>query len=765
MRLTLRTMLAYLDDMLEPSDAEDIGRKVEESEFASTVVHRVRDVTRRMRLEAPRLRGRQMGVDPNTVAEYLDNTLSPERVPEFEKLCLESDMHLAEVASCHQILTLVLGEPAEIDPHLRQQIYELSLRKPPAAENEQEYIVAPAETIAPRPIVERARPEVPGYLRDTHERTFAWWQMAAVAVLIMMIGATVWMAARPSSAPTVAIGSSSTPSLAAGAAPEPPRDTTLAPDASGELSGEVSPGPASNLAEGVRSGSPAPSDATSTGGDRGDPDVADGVSGGRASPEPLAQPDDSLPLPPEPDHANDEAPPAPNALDQSLELRPTPENSTQFVTPAAAAAEPGDEIMPQSGDLEATPGAERDNPADASPEAAEAGAPGDLAERLSAPRAGLGRFVTGHQVLLRKPAGSTDWHRAAAQQVIYAADDLLCPAAFRGTLSLGAGVSVELLGGTQVRLESADGSGPPTVVVTFGRVVLLNVGAAGASLNLVLGDVAGRLTFVDAESAVAFEVHAERAPGSNPEQEVSLWQAECFATSGSLMWQPEQAAAQRIDAPAHRRIALSGCEALAVPQAFPDWISAEQLKPIEEKAADALEQALAEDAPVVLRLKELVQQRKEEVRALALRSLALLGQYNLVVEALGDSRQHSYWPEQFAALSAAVARSPESAAAVRAALEETKGLDSADELYRQLWGYSAEQLAGVEGGKLVRNLDHDDQVFRVLAFCNLERQTGRTLSYRPEDSQAKRRPHVLRWRQLYDSGKLVPSEKPGDPAS
>lgn len=125
MRLTLRTLLAYIDDILEPSDAREIGEKIAESPVATEMVEKVRDVMRRRRVTAPELAGSGSGPDPNIVSEYLDNTLTPEEVSNVERICLESDVHLSEVAACHQILTLVLGEPVEVSATMRERMYSL----------------------------------------------------------------------------------------------------------------------------------------------------------------------------------------------------------------------------------------------------------------------------------------------------------------------------------------------------------------------------------------------------------------------------------------------------------------------------------------------------------------------------------------------------------------------------------------------------------------------------------------------------------------
>ena len=123
MRLTLRTLIAWLDDTLTPNEVKAIGQQVAESPFAKELIERLQRVTRQRRLTYPGDLGSEP-TDPNLVAAYLDNELFPEQVADFEKRCLTSDVHLAEVASVHQVLSLI-GQKAKVPGDARLRMYRL----------------------------------------------------------------------------------------------------------------------------------------------------------------------------------------------------------------------------------------------------------------------------------------------------------------------------------------------------------------------------------------------------------------------------------------------------------------------------------------------------------------------------------------------------------------------------------------------------------------------------------------------------------------
>lgn len=122
MRLTLRTLLAYLDDRLPPEKAREIGLKIQKSPFATELAERVREVKRRRRVAADQ--DKVPSVDANLIAEYLDDQLAPDVVARLEQRILASDALLAEVAAAHELLGL-LREPVTVDARLRERLLTL----------------------------------------------------------------------------------------------------------------------------------------------------------------------------------------------------------------------------------------------------------------------------------------------------------------------------------------------------------------------------------------------------------------------------------------------------------------------------------------------------------------------------------------------------------------------------------------------------------------------------------------------------------------
>jgi hypothetical protein len=192
MRLTLRTLLAYLDDTLEPAEARLIGQKVAESETAQELIARIKEVTRRRRITTPAPGGPGEKVDPNNIAGYLDNALAPEALADVETLALASDVHLAEIAACHQILSIVLGEPAMVPPTAYQRMYALA--KPPES-NPQHQPPMPREPedalTEGKEVDEALRLGLPA-MHGGSSRSNRLILIGAAACVLLLLGVAIW---------------------------------------------------------------------------------------------------------------------------------------------------------------------------------------------------------------------------------------------------------------------------------------------------------------------------------------------------------------------------------------------------------------------------------------------------------------------------------------------------------------------------------------------------------------------------------------------
>jgi hypothetical protein len=330
---------------------------------------------------------------------------------------------------------------------------------------------------------------------------------------------------------------------------------------------------------------------------------------------------------------------------------------------------------------------------------------------------------------------------------------------FRCAMTLATGMSVDLLGGTEVRLERPDAQGVPGVDILDGRVVLQSAGAPTAVVMIGTANRRGALVLSDTNASAALEVRHQHIEGTNPEKQPSAVEFDLFVTTGKVEWLDSNATQpEAIVAPA-RRVLIGGAVGPAnnEPPTFPSWVTVFDERRQSQKLASAeLSKALPTDRPVTLVLKELASDRRIETSLLAIQSLAQIGDFDTLVTALKDPNQKAAWNEEVDSLRLAIARSPETATAVRLAFERHFGVRSA-ELFRMLWGYTAEQINAGAGAQLVKFLDAEDLEYRVLAFSALTRITnGATHFYRPEFTAAKRQQYILKWKQRLDSGQLVP---------
>ena len=729
MRLTLRAMLAYMDGLLEPDDEADIKQKIDESERATNLLHRTRDVMRRLRLAAPGLSDQGKKLDANTVAEYLDHALDTKRVEDFEKVCLDSDIHLSDVASCHQILALVLSEPAEVDPANRERMYRLIEQA--AAEQEAEHPAtsqpatlvaqqAPEPPAPPQPPETKVRekPIVPDYLRDPPKKRR--WLPTAAAVALTACLVLIMLTALGQFEPDTPLG-----------------------DAWAKLVGTQQE-PADVPGDDV------PEDE--------EPLVLEPTEGGMESPPgelptdieptPLGVPDESPGTHQSPDPAESDPAEPPVA--------PGPEVA---VAPGAGPGElPGETPGETPGEPSDVAGGNTDLPPDGPPD----GPVDEPAVDPVAPKQ-MGRLMSQDQVLLSPEQETNRWLRVPDRSMVASQIPLVTLPTYRCEITLTAGINLQTFGGTRIELSAGDGQQIPAVRIDYGRLMIMPLAEAGKQLGLIIGEHAGKITFADADSVAALEVFSTRAPGTNPEIDEPRLGAYFYVPTGKIQWD-EAGRQEAIEVAAPFRLLVDD-QPIRQPQPLeelPKWLSAvDTVSYLDRRASPLLEQSLVLDRSSALGLRELHVHRQKEVRWLATRCLGYIGQFDMMVPVLDDPTYRPDWPDYVAKLQEAVSRGPKSAAAVRLALEKEYGPQDAPDMYRMLWGYTQQDLDNGEAATLVGLLDHERLAVRVVSFWNLKEITGKGFFYGPEHTAAKRRTPIARWRDQLKQG-LIKIESPRD---
>lgn len=729
MRLTLRTLLAYLDGILPAAARADLANQVDGNTAAESLIKRIRRAVTRAEIPAPKLDGRGLAADANSVAEFLDNSLPAERLAAFEKICLESDLHLAEVAACHELLAEIARDNTVVKPldatsqeRLLQLFHHRAAVEAAAAERDE----ARENAAAVRAAVEQARPAPRPDVamsrgnRSAERRPWLAWASAAVALLVLLLagGVLVWnirgagqqVAARRVEQP------------AANAKP-----------AEREEPFEDAPQPPAVPAEQV---------------------VAQGEGEKAPAEEPSA---------PRTESATE---PIPGASETKPAQEEVAEAMTPQVTVPVDSPPPAEQPRVPQGDalaiaaLPATVMPKRD---DATVESPKSPASDDVDAAGVVEPGG----VVLHRVLR---AGRQTWVYFPAGEPLAAREELVVPPGGDAEISVG-GLSVKLLRGTQVTL-SIDSDGTPRITVVIGRVVARAM-TADRQLGITAGRLHGVVTAGLAEP-VAVSVELERRPGDDPAVDPARMVATIMSTTGGLGWrqlpmasQTDPVAVGLLGGIAEEGM-LEARSALVWDSTRPDravterrtslgWAgAAEPIDPLTRRAAGSLAATLQQARPLFDSLHDMAIGHRAENRALAAATLALLGEYDELVILLssdrpGEQLEASQWLAlEAATVPLALARGANSAAKLEATLEKRGPPGKGEMVFRLARGFSDAELAAGADAMLVEALNDPDLVVRRYAAKNLfeivQPAASDRIRYRPDGLEEMRRQGAAWWR-------------------
>ena len=722
MRLTLRTLLAYLDDQLSPGEAKEIGAKLKDAPAARALADRTKEAVRRRRLGVPgdpaaggdAAAAGAAAADPNEVAAYLDNALPPDRVAAVEQTCLDDDAHLAEVAACHQILTQVLSEPAHVRPATTARLLGLA----PAADPEAD--AGPAARMAAAPAATAKSPatlgaggtaadfdaSLPDHLKASTRRGWGWVPWAVGLAL-----GGVWLASlllddgllRPSLSPTDSAD----------------RIAALDPAAAG-LPGEPAVAGAPEPAEAPATAVPAP---------------AAGVD-----PEEAARLARQLPLDPPPP-----------------EDRPAPAAGA----PNGATARPTDELA--AAEEAQTPGGAGVSPEDSPP--------GRAAPAVTV-AAGRGLFAF--------DPDRSGFFAVEPGAAVPAGEPLLTAGPLRASLSVeGVPLELELLGGTRVTLAAGPSPAAPLAVLAdAGRVRLTGAGGAGDG-GPVMILVAGGANWAvaPAAGATAGLLVTPRLPrGAEARVTGNPVSATLYAAGGPVTvtdLAPGATGEAVQIPPGSMAVLVTDGGALAAPAAaetpggVPAWVADPDPSRADELVAEKFAGSLVPGQPLRVSLPPVADGQRESLAVPAVETMALARDAADVARALKRSPLPSVVRAAADGLRGMLGRSPDLDAAVRDGITREFSLEAPVQLERLLDRLTdAEARDPAASEQLVSLLESDELAVRVLAVDELRRLTGLDKRFNPVESPGNRASAVRRWRaHLQRTGAVLdPDGARPDPA-
>ena len=748
MRLTLRTLLAYLDDILAPEHAREIGRKVAESAPATSLVNRIREVMRRRRLTAPDLDGAQQGLSPNVVAEYLDNTLEPDGVADVERVCLESDVHLAEAAACHQVLTLVLGDPVEVTQDSRERMYLLG----PVVESSQLQTPSVAERPpeSPKPQPSSFNETIPEYLR----RKPLWQRALPYAAVLTIAG--VWFVLLGVDNPRIrallnlpgptktetttasSIADNDVEDVADALSPVPSptiTDTAIPGQAVAVLdSSEPSPAVVGTTPEKhVVPSIPEPGQTTTP---TGDNDVSE------------PKPSSAVDPPPPADEVEPSKDDSPADVVRVIPDDPAPAKTTNTV---ASITKP---VLPTIPDP--SPSVPKTEAAKPTPQPVK-----PLPEPPPMPPV---QYDSSDGILLRFDEPKNDWFVMPKRSMIHPGDRLASPNPFRTDISVANGqASVSLVGPTAVRLAGPSEAAAFGFQIKRGRLIIRNQSEKPLVVSILVNDELWRIELLTGETVCGIEITSREPEALEQDLGPETYTGSLYVPHGSVRFADGNNLVRVIEdrgfltlSPADRKSTanVNPASLLTVPQ----WLESPSTgNVVQRKYAKQFEDEFTTDSGVKVSIPAVTGHARSGMAELAVGCLVLIDSYQPLVQTLAQSPHEEARREAFRGLRQWLPASPENGERLEQELRKHFRENDAAAIYALLWGYDASAAANAATSRtLVDWLMHDQIIVRELAFYHIFRLTGRKNSYRPLGPEGQRRSAAKRFMaQIEKDGGLI----------